>query len=296
MIIPQTRSVFFWPMKKVVVPIMRSPRVIRSKRSSFSMVITVGMLILVIISISMNIMLLSSYLHAPEKLIGSSITNKHIKNCNKKRRTQIAVIDNPKPKQHKPKSNINIGKPSSNNDICHFNTSLVGKVYVYDLPWNMRELPRMRWYEMFNKQSHAEYNDTKQFNFGFGDPIKRGKEKDFHSTHMHSLEIILNERFKQADNYLTNDPNKALIFHIPFPFAQHFRYYHRSDHDHITGPHMDVYNLLAKTDAFQKYFKKKPHFLLYGRIAYETSRMGRMGSKFWSLKDGDISDYWHVSI
>eukprot|EP01083_Nonionella_stella_P261302 889877_1 len=24
--------------------------------------------------------------------------------------------------------------------------------------------------------------------------------------------------------------------------------------------------------------------------------MGRMGSKFWSLKDGDISDYWHVSI
>ena len=249
------------------------------QKSSLSSIIITGSLILLIFSISINILLLSNYLHD----IPDPPPPYPIKPCHPK-------IIEPHPPNSK-QTDINLARQNAdaliteqtinNDDKCHFNTSLKHRVYVYDLPWNMREEPRMRWYEMFNKQSHANYNDTVNFNFGFGDKIQNYDDPDFHSTHMHSLEIILNERFKKADYYLTDNPDEATIFHIPFPFAQHFRYYHRSDHDNISGPHNKLYALLLQTPAFKKYFKKKPHFLVYGRIAYETGRLARMDSRFW---------------
>ena len=269
---------------------------------SLSTLITIGLILLLIVSITMNIMLLSSYLHSPQMLINPPINNEYTlsNDCNE--------------------NDEQITMSQSEPDKCHFDVSLEHRVFVYNLPWNLREEPSMRWYEMFNRQSHANYNDTERFNFGFGDRLE--EREDFHSTHMHSLEIILNERFKKANYYKTDNADNALIFHIPFPFAQHFRYYHRSDHDHITGPHYQVYKIINSTSAYTKYFKKKPHILLYGRIAYETGRMGRMGSKFWDLKDGmlkvsffflsltastksnvtsttytaDSGIYWHLSI
>eukprot|EP01083_Nonionella_stella_P174302 603849_1 len=279
---------------------MRHSHSFGSKRSLFSRIVTIGMLLLLIISISMNIFLLSSFLHSPAILVSNPMEYADPNNCEPNVNVQPPNDSNP---TATPDTNHTIIQPkdmneapSKEDDICHFHTSLEHKVYIYDLPWSMREEPRMRWYEMFNKQSHASYNDTTRFNFGFGDALSRSFESGFHSTHMHSLEIILNERFKKATYYLTDNPDEAILFHIPFPFAQHFRYYHRSDHDYITGPHQEVYDVVSQTEAFTKYFSKKPHFLVYGRIAYETGRMGRLGSKFWSLKEGDIHSYWHVSI
>lgn len=197
---------------------------------------------------------------------------------------------------------INIIDNNNDNNICHFNTSLRGKIYVYDIPWHMREIPRYLWYERFSGGDN--YNDSKTLNFGFGKKMYENdwSRKDFHLTHMHILEIIFNERLKFDKYYITNNPDEAMLFHIPYPFGLHYRFWERTESQRIASHHKQLEIWLNNNEIYKKYFldinNRRPHILMFGRIAYETVRLEKMGSKFFSIdnNNGDITKYWILSI
>lgn len=177
------------------------------------------------------------------------------------------------------------------NAICHFNVSLKHKVYVYPIPEFMRENPRRDWRVRF--ESLEDYNDSNALNFGFGRKMYDDNDpllKDFYLTHMHSLEVIFNERLKVDDYYLTDNPDEAWLFHIPFPFALHYRFWERTEAERLKRHHQQLQEWLNGNEAFQRYFidetNRRPHILTFGRIAYETVRLENQESQFFSINNG----------
>ena len=180
---------------------------------------------------------------------------------------------------------------SSSADVCHFNRSLQRKIYVYPIPSHMREDPRYLWYSRFSGLDN--YNDSAALNFGFGAKMfsERDSDKpDMHLTHMHGLEVILNERLKTDDYYLTHNPEEAHLFHIPYPFALHYRFWERTESKRIAKHHRQLQDWLNADPVYQRYFlnktQRRPHILSFGRIAYETVRLETMGSQFFKINRG----------
>ena len=198
--------------------------------------------------------------------------------------TKPLITSNNQSKHHDSPNN------ASPDNVCHFNASLRGKIYVYDIPWHMREIPRYLWYERFSGGDN--YNETKSLNFGFGKKMYENdwSRKDFHLTHMHVLEVILNERLKSDKYYITDNPDEAMLFHIPYPFGLHYRYWERLESERIANHHHQLQKWLNEHEAYQKYFvdekNRRPHILTFGRIAYETVRLEKMGSKFFKIHNG----------
>ena len=229
-----------------------------------------------------------------------------------------------------------VTEPDDDNDPCHFNQGINNKMYIYDIPYYYREQPRKHWYKWIHGKEQP-YDDPKGLNFAFWKVMNlSNSNNDYYHTHMHSLEILFNERFKSiaSSKYFTKDPSKASLFHIPFPFAMHFRFYNVRDWNELIAHHHFVMNYLSdnldKTNMtliedaghhfdpeiqkresaiFKKYFLSenlKPHWLSYTRIAHETSRLTRKESPFWlneNIVSSDInnlhsmiSPFWHVSI
>ena len=181
---------------------------------------------------------------------------------------------------------------------CHLPTSLKHKIYVYDLPKIFREDPRREWYRTFYK-----LNYDKLLNFGFGKKLifEDGIHNDYYSTHMHSLEITMNERMKYEFDYkkhLTKNPDEAELFIIPFPFSLHHRFYGTKNDPkkyakHIQDHH-DLYKWLTNNPVYVQNIGKKPHVLLFCRIAYETGHLKRRDSPFFLYSEA--WKYWILSI
>eukprot|EP01083_Nonionella_stella_P283798 965938_1 len=214
-------------------------------------------------------------------------------------------------------------------DPCHLNHAQRHKIYIYDLPYFYREQPRKHWYRWIHGKQLI-YDTPSALNFAFGTSMNLSAyHKDFYHTHQHSLEILLNERFKSEstkDKYFTKNASEAVLFHIPFPFAMHFRFYNVRDWDLLISHHTFVMEWLSdsvtntskiKDIALQQresaVFKHnfltedhyKPHWISYTRIAHETDRLQRKHSPFW-LNENTYSEtnhlselhspFWHVSI
>ena len=134
---------------------------------------------------------------------------------------------------------------------CHFKSSFNNLIYVYDLPYELRDDSRKKWYEMFYRRK--DYDDKKSLNYGFGDVMEislfgsddDNSNEEYYYTHMHSLEIIFNERLTRQENrYVTKDPSKATLFWIPYPFALDYRYWHGRSWDTILENHEKLQNWL----------------------------------------------------
>ena len=67
---------------------------------------------------------------------------------------------------------------------------------------------------------------------------------DYYFTHMHSLEIIFEKRIANTPEYVTKNPEEAILFYIPFPFALHFRYMHVRNWTLLLQTHHDLQNWL----------------------------------------------------
>ena len=239
--------------------------------------ILTGICILLFISLTLNALLLSRQSISFEDNIPSMDYSSNSKKCKKKEKIKSITHDA---------------------DICNFNASLKGRIYLYDIPTHMREIPRDLWYSRFVGLDN--YNDTESLNFGFGIQMYDGDwgKKDLHQTHMHVLEIIFNERLKVDKYYLTDNPEEAFIFHIPYPFALHYRFWERTQAERITRHHVQIQEWLNNNEVYQKYFineeNRRPHMLTFGRIAYETVRLEKMKSQFFSIHNG-ISPFHHFA-
>ncbi|ETO27278.1 hypothetical protein RFI_09852, partial [Reticulomyxa filosa] len=155
---------------------------------------------------------------------------------------------------------------------CKLINTIKPVVYVYDIPSSLREDLRKQWFEQWYQEKYT----PEALNFGFGermdfdlvpkrlDPFRRDNKRhqknmdiyyeDYYFTHMHSMEIFVNERLKveekalaqsQSDRghpyvhpkWVTNDPSQASVFVIPFPFALNFRALHEKEWPLLQGYH-----------------------------------------------------------
>eukprot|EP01084_Bolivina_argentea_P125048 221589_1 len=279
-----------------------------SKYSPFNRIVT-ALCILLLISLTLNVMLLSQQ----SLIINDDVPemdyrigyNKDV-DCddnsppiiNQQRSLRDEVLDSISRDPHIKKLPLKNSKYDPN--PCHFNASLKNRIYLYDIPYHMREIPRGSWYSRFVGLDN--YNNTESLNFGFGQKMYAHdwSRKDIHLTHMHVLEIIFNERLKVDDYYITNNPDQAMLFHIPYPFGLHYRFWERTESKRIAKHHLQLQSWLNNNAIYRKYFidieTRRPHMLTFGRIAYETHRLEKMGSQFFKIHGGDITKYWMLSI
>eukprot|EP01083_Nonionella_stella_P094767 265999_1 len=280
-----------------------------SKWFPFSKVLS-GICVLLLVSVTLNVMLLSNQsisLDDDVPQMDYSLQSIKRTDCGKSNivsphtplsinRTTIGDHSYPQLNTHHNQSQLDT--PQELPDICGFDVSLKGKIYLYDLPYTMREVPRGQWYRRF--AGLTNYNDTQALNFGFGKKMYSDwRRRDIHLTHMHALEVIWNERLKVDKYYLTDNPEEAMLFHIPYPFALHYRFWERTESERITRHHAQIQNYMNEDPVYQKYFvnaeTRRPHILTFGRIAYETVRLENMKSQFFSI-NGDLTKYWILSI
>ncbi|ETO05706.1 hypothetical protein RFI_31689, partial [Reticulomyxa filosa] len=230
---------------------------------------------------------------------------------------------------------------NQSNYQCDLPESIKPMFYVYDIPSALREELRKEWYEIWYQD---KYN-AKKVNFGFGPQMKNASPKqnnkmtnmkkeyyeDYYYTHMHSMELFINERLKVEERFyknepmasdystnnlpkwVTNDPSQASVFIIPFPFALSYRVYRDGEWSLLQKHHatlqewldvcMHYYSFVCvctymcsidemkNNSVYKDNIGKKMHVILFGRIAYETGQITRRGSPFWN----DTS-YYVVSI
>ena len=96
-------------------------------------------------------------------------------------------------------------------DVCGLNDFPIrNKIYIYDLPYFYREQPRKHWYKWIHGKQLI-YDNSSILNFAFGKVMNFSN--DYYHTHMHSLEILFNERFKsKAKSFACNSYNSTSTF------------------------------------------------------------------------------------